>query len=441
MNWLLPEGASLVFEGLDQPLHIRQGLGGGSQGQVFAVELQGRDQGETLALKWYFPSCIRRDPQLRARLKQSIRLGAPNGDFLWPLALLEPPPASSVSSFGYLMPLRAEGFVGAHLHAGGSLEISLQNVLKACFRLADGFHQLHLKGLCYKDISLGNLFLEPVGGRILICDNDNVDIDGQGQGSVLGTPGFMAPEVLLGQARPSAGSDLFSLAVLIFRLLTRHDPYRGKLELQFRCLDIPAKRRLYAEEPVFIFATDDARNRPDPVEHPAPLVTWPIYPAHLQQIFQQSLGAGARDPSQRAYTGQWMKVLARVLDQRRLCPHCGQEVFPEPGAASRCWDCAGELAPARRLRSVNGVVALAAENELYRHHLDALAPEGLDQPLARIESHPHKPGLLGILNLSDQVWMAEFNESQRLPVPPGKRCNVENLRRLDTHIGSLTVES
>ncbi|MFZ9621326.1 MAG: protein kinase domain-containing protein, partial [Prochlorococcaceae cyanobacterium] len=343
MNWLLPEGASLVFEGLDQPLHIRQGLGGGSQGQVFAVELQGRDQGETLALKWYFPSCIRRDPQLRARLKQSIRLGAPNGDFLWPLALLEPPPASSVSSFGYLMPLRAEGFVGAHLHAGGSLEISLQNVLKACFRLADGFHQLHLKGLCYKDISLGNLFLEPVGGRILICDNDNVDIDGQGQGSVLGTPGFMAPEVLLGQARPSAGSDLFSLAVLLFRLLTRHDPFRGALELAIRCLDEPARRRLYGEEALFIFDPNDNRNRPDPIEHAAALITWPIYPAGVQRLFEQTFGAGLRQPQQRTLTGQWTQALGRCLDQRQLCPHCGQETFPAPERAGRCWSCGSTL--------------------------------------------------------------------------------------------------
>ena len=39
------------------------------------------------------------------------------------------------------------------------------------------------------------------------------------------------PEVLLGQAKPSARSDLFSLAVLLFRLLTRHDPFRGQREL------------------------------------------------------------------------------------------------------------------------------------------------------------------------------------------------------------------
>ncbi|MFM2159416.1 MAG: hypothetical protein RLZZ124_1890, partial [Cyanobacteriota bacterium] len=161
-SWLLPEGAQLRFQGLDQPLTILQGLGGGTQGQVFAVEAGG----ETLALKWYLPAYLARDQSLPQRLRQSIRLGAPNDDFLWPLALLEPTPESRPlirhpeAGFGYLMGLRPPGFIGAHLHAGGRLDISLQNVLRACFFLADGFHQLHLKGLCYKDISLGNLFLE-----------------------------------------------------------------------------------------------------------------------------------------------------------------------------------------------------------------------------------------------------------------------------------------
>ena len=45
-------------------------------------------RGEQLALKWYLPACISRDRGLAERLRQSISLGAPNGDFLWPLALV-----------------------------------------------------------------------------------------------------------------------------------------------------------------------------------------------------------------------------------------------------------------------------------------------------------------------------------------------------------------
>ena len=439
MSWLLPEGERLWFEGLEQPLQIQRGLGGGTQGQVFAVELEGNNQAEALALKWYFPNCIRRDPQLRARLNQSIRLGAPNGDFLWPLALLEPNPSSPLRGFGYLMPLRPEGFVGAHLHAGGRLEISLQNVLKACFRLADSFHQLHLKGLCYKDISLGNLFLEPGSGRILICDNDNVDIDGQGQGSVLGTPGFMAPEVLLGQARPSASSDLFSLAVLLFRLLTRHDPFRGAQELAIRCLDEPARRRLYGEEALFIFDPNDGRNRPDPIEHAAALITWPIYPTALQQLFEQTFGTGLRQPHQRALTGQWTQALGRCLDQRQLCSACGQETFPAANSPGHCWSCGAALPQALLLQLPQAQVVAAAGNELHLHHFDPLAAPSLEAPLARLVAHPSDPTLLGLQNLSAHPWQGVLSSGASLTLEPGRTCNLPPLQQLHSNTGVIQV--
>jgi len=441
MTWILPEGATLRFEGLKDPIQIQRGLGGGTQGQVYAVAIGD----EQLALKWYFPACLARDPHLEHRLGDSIRLGAPNGDFLWPMALLRPTSESrqqiqlAEAGFGYLMALRPPGFIGAHAHAGGNLEISLRNVLRASFFLANGFHELHLKGLCYKDISLGNLFLEPASGRVLICDNDNVDVDGRDLGSVLGTPGFMAPEILLGQARPGASSDLFSLAVLIFRLLTRHDPLKGQLELAIRCLDEPARRRLYGEDPVFIFDPRDPRNRPDPIEHAAALITWPIYPERLKALFEQTFCSGLHQPNRRALTGQWMHAIAQCLDQRMLCPHCQQENFPEPGTPGRCWACGRALPAAVLLQTPVAQVAAAADNSLHPHHFDPLLSHDLHHPLAEVVAHPTDPAILGLSNRSDAPWSADLNDGQRVTVPPGKTCNLSALLRLHTAAGPVEV--
>ena len=90
MTWILPEGAWLQCEGFQSPLHVIRGLGSGSQGQVFEVAVHG----ERLALKWYLPGCLRRDRHLEQRLTESIRATAPNGNFLWPIALLRPSAAS-----------------------------------------------------------------------------------------------------------------------------------------------------------------------------------------------------------------------------------------------------------------------------------------------------------------------------------------------------------
>ncbi|MEB3263706.1 MAG: protein kinase [Synechococcus sp.] len=440
MNWILPPGLALPCRELEHPVQVLRGLGGGTQGQVYEVEVNG----ERLALKWYLPACLAGDPSLPRRLAEAIRATAPNQDFLWPIGLLHPTAEAEAlvrcrpAGFGTLMELRPAGYVGLQEHVAGRIEISLRQVVRACFFLADAFHALHLRGLCHKDISLGNLFLEPGSGRILICDNDNVDVDGRDPGSVLGTPGFMAPEVLLGQARPGANSDLFSLAVLLFRLLTRSDPLRGRRELEIRCLDEPARRRLYGEEPLFVFDPHDAGNRPDPVEHAAALLTWPIYPARLQELFQQTFGEGLRQPARRVLTGQWRRALCKTLDSHRHCPACGQEVFDD-GSAAPCWNCGAPLPPLPRLQLPAGVVLASPGNDVHLHHLDPLAVEDLRHPLARVEAHPGDGRILGLRNLSGERWIVELGAGEQVPLEPGKTCNLAPVRRVTTPAGSITV--
>jgi len=442
MTWILPEVSWLSLAGLSAPLRVLRGIGSGSQGQVYKVELAG----ERLALKWYLPACIARDPGLERRLAAAISSASPSPSFLWPLALLRPTAESRhllrcrEPGFGYLMNLRPAGFVGAVEHYGGRVDLSLRSVLRACLELAGGFHALHSRGLCYKDISLGNLFLEPGSGRILICDNDNVDVDGQAPGAVLGTPGFIAPEVLMGRARPSANSDLHSLAVLLFRLLNRHDPFRGAMELAIRCLDEPARRQLYGEDPVFIFDPGDARNRPDAELHSAALLTWPIYPAELQALFLHTFGPGLAHPDRRVLTGQWQDELARTLDRRQLCPACGQENFRNhQSPAPPCWHCGAALPAPLRLQLPRGEVVVAAGTTLHRHHFDPLLPPQIDQPVAEVVAHPTDAGILGLRNCGTQPWQVTLLRGQRLPVEPGRSCNLAAVAELISHDGPIRI--
>ena len=442
MESMLPNGATIECSNLSSPIEIQRLLGAGGQGEVYKVTFAG----EALAAKWYFPKIAIRDTGLADRLRDSIRISSPSPAFLWPISLLEPSEQSCASlnipagSFGYLMAIRPPGYVGAIDHSAARVSITLRSIVKSCFCLAEAFDALHSKGLCYKDISLGNLFLDPEDGDILICDNDNVEENGKNRGLALGTPGFMAPEVLLGKAKPSADSDLFSMAVLMFHLLTRSDPLKGAMDMAIRCLDEPARRRLYGEDPVFIFDPDDQRNRPDPDEHKAALLTWPIYPERLQRLFQRTFGPGMHNPSARVRTGQWCEALSACLDSRLICPHCGQEVFAGTGQVSQCWACGSSIEPPARLTAGKSAVLAQPDNELHPHHLNPLETESVGAPIGRIESHPSDPSLLGLQNLSPHTWTAQLSSGQSVIISPGQRCNLAQVSEIETHLGNVALE-
>ena len=113
---------------------------------------------------------------------------------------------------------------------GDPLDVSFASMIELCRQLSFSFLRLHARGLCYRDISFGNVFFDPENGDVLICDNDNVGID-NGTGRVLGTPLFMAPEVVSDTTfqHPAQHRHRPSLAGRAALLLTvRRPPARGR---------------------------------------------------------------------------------------------------------------------------------------------------------------------------------------------------------------------
>src|SRR3954453_7069690 len=84
---------------------------------------------------------------------------------------------------------------------------------------------VHAAGLVHGDVKAQNVMRE-TGGRIVLMDFGAGRAQGTDASGVAGTPMYLAPEVLAGEP-PTAGSDLYSLGVLLFYLLTRTFPYKG----------------------------------------------------------------------------------------------------------------------------------------------------------------------------------------------------------------------
>lgn len=406
-------------------------LGGGRQGEVYECEVGT----ERKAIKWYLKDYLKDDPDLRSRLQAAMMRGAPNGSFLWPQAFVS---AEDKASFGYLMDLREPRF-----HSIGDLlrraaRPTFRVLVTSAFNLVEGYKQLHSAGLCYRDISLGNAFFDPKSGDVLICDNDNVDINLR-EGGVAGTTQFMAPELILGKAKPSTETDLHSLAVLLFYFLYNHHPLQGEVEHNIHSLDRPAQELLYGEKPVYIFHPTDHSNRPVPGAQDNPLIFNRIYPSYLRGAFEKSFTKGLSDPLARVRETEWRRVLCQLRDHMVVCTKCGADSFFDvdefkrsPGYVPHCWRCKSSIALPPRLQLDHGAkfVMLNASTELYPHHLDPSKPYDFSDPLGSMCQHPQDPKQWGLRNCSSNKWVVTSPEGTLRDVLPGSTAGLRDGLRL-----------
>ena len=389
---------------------VEKFLGGGGQGEVYRSDLHDKQQDthKKVALKWYFPS--QATPEQRKGLDILVKKGPPTEKFLWPIELTE---SSGVPGFGYVMPLRPVHFKSIVDLMKRRAEPTFRALATAGLQLADSFLYLHAMGLCYRDISFGNVFFDPDTGRVLICDNDNVAVDGVGELGVLGTPRFMAPEIVRGEALPSMHTDVFSLAVLLFYMLIMHHPLEGKRELAIKCLDLPAMNKLYGTDPLFIYDPNDDSNRPVPGVHDNALVFWKLYPTFIRDLFTEAFTQGIHDAQNgRVRESEWRAAMVQLRDSIFYCGHCGLEnmydkvaLIASSGQLGQCWNCRNTLVLPPRIKIDDDIVMLNFDAALYPHHVDGSRLYDFSNPVAKVVQHPHDPNIWGLQNLSTEKWV------------------------------------
>jgi len=413
MNTFRP-GQTVWLEIAGEPCEIKELIGSGGQGQVYHTAIHGQD----CALKWYFPHSAT-DAQ-RTAIERLIHKGPPNDRFLWPLDIAV---CQGLPSFGYLMPLRDPRYRGMAELMSRVVDPTFKTLTTMALELADSFLRLHSLGFCYSDISFGNVFFDPVTGEISICDNDNVAVDGEGFSDVLGTPRFMAPEIVREEARPNIGTDLYSLAVILFYMFMVHHPLEGRREREIACLDLPAMKKLYGTDALFIFDPKHGANRPVAGVHNNATIFWNLYPGYVRDIFTRAFTEGLRDPGARVRESEWRNVFTRMRDQIYYCHNCGAEIFltddgdsPEPLAPQTCWFCHQAPAPPMRLLLGRHSMVLNQDTLVYAHHLDANRRNDYSEIMAEMVPHPSRPDIWGLKNTSGQTWTT---------VPPAGTPTVE----------------
>jgi serine/threonine-protein kinase len=98
-----------------------------------------------------------------------------------------------------------------------------------CARVADALHFAHQRGVIHRDIKPANIVFDQRTRRVRVMDFGVARLENSRAtrtGIILGSPSYMAPEQLDG--RPvTAQSDVFSLGVTLFQLLTGTLPFRS----------------------------------------------------------------------------------------------------------------------------------------------------------------------------------------------------------------------
>jgi serine/threonine protein kinase/tetratricopeptide (TPR) repeat protein len=199
----------------------------GGMGEVYEVEDRFL-QGVHIALKTILPH-IADDPALQQRFEREVLVARevthPNLCPIYDIFRCEQP----LPNFLFLtMKFLPGETLAARLR--GTTPISIEEGLAILKQMAAGLAAIHSASIVHRDIKPNNIMLDGIGSDVRLCITDfglarayESEASFSGKGMVVGTPGYMAPELYLRQP-PSQASDLFAFGVVLHEVFTGQKP-------------------------------------------------------------------------------------------------------------------------------------------------------------------------------------------------------------------------
>ncbi len=216
------------------PYEILSAVGAGGMGEVYRAKDTRLDR--IVAIK-ILPDHLADRAELRERFEREART----------IASLNHPHICTLHDVGhqdgidYLVMEYVEGETLAQRLGKGPLP--LDQVFKYAIGIADALDKAHRKGITHRDLKPGNIMLTKSGAKLLDFGLAKLKQEGApatsvsqlptmksaitGEGTILGTLQYMAPEQLEGK-EADARTDIFAFGVVVYEMATGKRAFEGK---------------------------------------------------------------------------------------------------------------------------------------------------------------------------------------------------------------------
>lgn len=220
--------------------------------------------------------------------------------------------------------------------------------------LFDALRKIHLAGLIFTDLSPNNIMVHKKQNQIVFIDTDNTRRRTDLYGGVLGTPGYMAPEVyrkpdvMLAKAnnvdpkilskfgRLTAESDIFSAAVIAFQILTLQHPFIGD-EIENGTPEDEEKALEIKTDYIFKEGTTNTST------YGLTTKFGQITTQGIRDLFYRTFVTGKEQPALRPTAEDFLEEFQKAFDSIVVCDDCGFSRLYSYDGDNACINCDKEI--------------------------------------------------------------------------------------------------
>ena len=214
--------------------------------------------------------------------------------------------------------------------------------------------EIHLSGLIFTDLSPNNVMVHIKENQIVFIDTDNTRRQSDMYKGVLGTPGYMAPEVyrepdtklandynidtnLLSKCgKLTTETDIFSAAVIAFQLITLQHPFIGD-EIDEGTSEDEEKALEIKTDYIFKEGTTNTSTYGLTTKFEE------ITTEEIRKLFMHTFVNGKDNPSLRPTAEEFLEAFQNALDSIVICPHCGFSRLYKTNQHNNCINCGAEF--------------------------------------------------------------------------------------------------